>query len=174
MRKKSFVLTGHVERSTCNCGCITNNTFWQDGGFGGSNYLSHLHSGIEKFLDELSEAGPGETGKECDVKVTVTIEELGPHNHRILTRNSFSGLGYEDNIELKKKILEPAVPENAVELNGKDEFGDRTKIRKKMTREISESYLQDIHDRLLLIQRTGNKEKLEELRQSIETALKLA
>jgi hypothetical protein len=171
MRKKSFVMTGHVSRNTCNCGCVSSNTFWQEGGFGGSSHLSHLHADIEKFLDELSGAEPGKNGNSCDVKVTVTVEELGLFDHRILHRNSFSGLGYEDNIELKKKILEPSAPEDPILLYGEDEFG--TTNARQAEYEIKYDLLQDIHDRILLVQRTGDTAKLEELRQSIASMMKL-
>jgi hypothetical protein len=166
MRKKSFVMTGYVERSTCNCGCISNNAFWQDGGFGGSSHLSHLHRGIEQFLDELSDAKEGENGKPCDVKVTVTIEELGEHDHRLVNRNSFSGLGYKDNRELKEDILKPSEPTTETGLKGDEEFGDK-KTRKKraddLHRELPTVYIQDIHDRLLLAKRSGDISKLDDI-----------
>jgi hypothetical protein len=168
MEKKSFVLTGYVQRGTCNCGCITHNTFWQDGGFGGSSHLASLHQGIEKHLDKLSKAGPGESGKSHDVKVTITIESLGEHDHRILRRNSFSGLGSRDNEELREKILEPAIPENEVELKGSEEF---RRDGKRFTHEVPVDYIQDIHDRILLIQRTGDMAKLEDLRVGLQESI---
>lgn len=171
MKKKSFVMTGYVERSTCNCGCVSNNCFWQDGGVGGSSHLSHLHRGIEKFLDELSGAGPGKRGNPCDVKVTVTIEELGEHDHRIVNRNSFSGLGYEDNRELQDNILKVEEPENEITLKGAEQFGTKKESDKRvtnLTREISAAYLQDIHDRLLLIKRSKDLSKLNDLMDTIQ------
>jgi hypothetical protein len=171
LSKKSFVMTGYVQRSTCNCGCISNNVFWQDGGIGGSSYLSHLHRGIEKHLDELSGAKEGETGKACDIKVTVTIEELGKHDHRIVNRHSFSGLGCKDNKDLKEKILEEGKVEEETNLNGEEEFGDQKTRQarvKKLFRELSVAYLQDMHDKLLLAKRTEDWSKLDELMDSIQ------
>lgn len=164
-------MTGYVERSTCNCGCISNNCFWQDGGFGGSSHLSHLHRGIEKFLDELSGAQPGGRGNPCDVKVTVTIEELGPHDHRLVNRGVFSGLGYEDNIELRKDILKEEESEVVTTLRGEEEFGTEKEKRARvdnLNRNLPTAYIQDIHDRLLLVQRTGDLAKLEELTDSLQ------
>jgi hypothetical protein len=159
MSKKSFVMTGYVQRSTCNCGCITHNCFWKDGGFGGDSHLASLHQGIEKYCDELSGAGPGKQGIPHDVKITITIESLGEHDHRILRRGAFSGLGLDDNQELKEKITEPATAENATELKGSDEFAPV---------KLENSFMRDIHDRLLLVQRTGDMAKLEDLRQAVE------
>jgi hypothetical protein len=174
MKKKSFVMTGYVHRSTCNCGCVSNNCFWQDGGFGGSSHLSHLHRGIETFLDELSGAGPGENGKSTDVKVTVTIEELGDHDHRLVNRNSFSGLGYEDNAELRQDILKVEEPETVTVLKGEEEFGSKKERRKRvdaLNRELPVGYLQDIHDRLLLVRRTGDTSKLDDLMESMQRVI---
>jgi hypothetical protein len=170
MEKKSFVMTGYVERSTCNCGCISNNCFWQDGGFGGSNYLSHLHRDIERYLDELSGAGHGERGEPCDVKVTVTIEKLGKHDHRLMNRRSFSGLGFQDNSELKKQIVKVEEPTETIVLNGDNEFGtyeERKNRVKNMRRELAVTFLQDMHDKLLLVQRSGDFSKLDELMESL-------
>lgn len=164
--KKSFVMTGYVQRNTCNCGCVSSNTFWQDNGFGGSSHLSHLHAGIAKFLDELSGAGPGEQGKPHDVKVTVTIESLDGQDHRVLNRHSFSGLGYEDNIELKRGILAVEEPVEVSVLNGADALNDAQELREavsNLNRTISVDYLQDMHDRMLLARRSSDFSKLDDL-----------
>ena len=163
--KKSFVLTGYVERSTCNCGCVTHNCFWQDGGFGGSAHLASLHHNIEKYLDELSGAGPGKQGNPADAKVTITIEPLGEHDHRILNRHEFSGLGMDDQRELNDGITAPAEPEEVVELKGDDQYN---KDYPKHDRTVGVNYLQDIHDRLLLVERGGDMAKLADLRESLQ------
>lgn len=175
LKKKSFVMTGYVQRSTCNCGCVSNNAFWQDGGFGGSSYLSHLHKGIEKHLDELSGAKEGENGKACDIKVTVTIEELDKHNHRIIKRNSFSGLGYEDNQKLKNKILEEGNVQEETILSGEEQFGTKAEFSKRvenLTRNLSVEYLQDIHDKLLLMKRSGDLTHLDDLMSCLQQTIK--
>lgn len=156
-------MTGYVQRTTCNCGCVSNNCFWQDGGTGGTNHLSHLHNGIGRFLDELSGAGPGGTGKGCDVKVTVTIEKLEAHDHRIVNRRSFSGLGYSDNMELKEAILQESIPTDTAPLAGADEYS----ITAPVDVALNIDYLQDMHDKLLLVRRTGNVAKLDQLMQSL-------
>jgi hypothetical protein len=155
--KKSFVMTGFVRRSTCNCGCCTDNYFHQDGGFGGTAYLAMLHPEIEKFMDELSGARAGGHGDPCDVKVTITIETLGTHNHQILNRREFTGFGFGDNEELKKKIMEPSEPVNETVLEGDVEF------KRDASREVSATLLQDIHDRLLLVERTNDVTKLQDV-----------
>lgn len=166
--KKLFVMTGYVQRNTCNCGCVSNNAFWQDGGFGGSNHLSHLHHGIAKFLDELSGAGEGQNGEPHDVKVTVTIESLGRHEHRVMNRRAFSGLGAEDNRELREIISRPddAPAEEPTVLEGKDEYAFTE--RKSVERKLPVVFLEDMHDRLLLVQRSGDLSKLDELMASLE------
>lgn len=157
--KKSFVMTGYVQRSTCSCGCVSNNAFWQDGGFGGSTHLSHLHREIAKYLDELSGAGEGKNGEPHDVKVTVTIESLGRHEHRVMNRRVFSGLGAEDNRELQELISRPQESTEALVLDG-----DKARARE---RQVPVVFLEDVHDRLLLVQRTGDLSKLDELMESL-------
>lgn len=172
--KKSFVMTGYVNRGTCNCGCISSNTFWQDGGFGGSAHLSHLHRDIEKYLDELSGAGPGGQGKSHDVKVTVTIESLGEHEHRLVIRNAFSGLGMDDNYELKKDILKVEEPTEVTVLKGGEQFGTKEEFSKRvknLNKELSVSYLQDIHDAMLLARKTGDVSKLDEAMKSLQRSI---
>lgn len=172
--KKSFVMTGYVQRSTCNCGCVSNNAFWQDGGFGGSTHLSHLHREIAKFLDELSGAGEGKNGEAHDVKVTVTIQSLGPHEHRVVSRRSFSGLGLEDNEDLKKLINRPEGTPDLVVLAGADQFGSEAERKEALVsaeRTLSVAFLQDVHDRLLLVQRTGDLSKLGGLMESLASTI---
>lgn len=164
--KKSFVMTGYVQRSTCNCGCVSNNAFWQDGGFGGSTHLSHLHREIAKHLDELSGAGEGKNGEPHDVKVTVTIESLGRHEHRAMNRRVFSGLGAADSRELQELITQPEESAEAMVLDGKDRFGSQDKARAR-ERQVPVVFLEDVHDRLLLVQRTGDLSKLDELMESL-------
>lgn len=166
--KKSFVLTGYVQRSTCNCGCMSDNAFWQDRGFGGSYHLAKLHSGIEKFCDELSGAGPGGQGKACDVKVTITIEKLGDHDHRLVNRGSFSGGGMEINQKLRAEILKPAEAENPEELDGAEVFKIAKERGKDLHKQVPTSYLQDMHDQMLLAKRTNDFSLLEELMEELQ------
>jgi hypothetical protein len=124
MEKKSFVLTGYVQRNTCACGCITSNCFHLDGGFGGAPNLAKLHPAIERYLDELSGAGPQGSGKAFDVKVTVTIEPLGAHDHHAVNKHSFHGDELEEHVRLMERLLAPSEPsESPVELKGEDEMG---------------------------------------------------
>ena len=121
--KQSFVLTGYVQRSTCGCGECSGNYFHIDGEGWGSIHLGKLHHGLEKYLDELSGAGDKGQGKAFDIKVTITVEPLGAHEHKELHRHTFSGEEYEKHLELEAKILSPSEPtDKPTELLSEDPF----------------------------------------------------
>jgi len=69
--KKMFVLTGYVQQHTCNCGCVSHNTFWQDHGFGGTAHLAGL-----QYCDQLSGAKDGCQGTPVDRSMRA-LQEAG-------------------------------------------------------------------------------------------------